>query len=102
MPAIARALTKDRIVTGHLCNGIAPIAGVKQTAVTVNGFPIAVTGDLVQVHNLKEGRSCRPHTAIVTATSISVTAGGFPVCRIGDPSDLGAVKSGSPTVMVGL
>jgi uncharacterized Zn-binding protein involved in type VI secretion len=101
MPAAAVAELIDKIATGHPCTGTAPIAGTKQSKVTIGGKLFAVDGDAVQVHTYKVGDSCVPHSVTVTATTSKVFISGFAACRIGDPSDNAGIISGSSKVMVG-
>ena len=101
MPACAVAQLQDKIATGHPCDGTAPIQGVKQTKVKIGTKFVAVDGDVVQIHTIKVGKVCVPHSVVVNATTTKVFIGSNAVCRIGDPSDAGAIISGSSKVMIG-
>jgi uncharacterized Zn-binding protein involved in type VI secretion len=101
MPACAVAELIDKIATGHPCTGTAPIQGTKQTKVTIGGKLVAVDGDAVQVHTIKVGKACVPHSVTVSATTTKVFIGGDAVCRIGDPADAAGIISGSGKVMIG-
>ena len=101
MPACAVAELIDKIATGHPCTGTAPIQGTKQTKVKIGGKLIAVDGDAVQVHTIKVGKACVPHSVTISATQSKVKIAGFAVCRIGDPSDAAGIISGSGKVMIG-
>jgi len=100
MPALA-VCTVDKIATGHPCTSVATIQGSLQSKVTVNGNPVAVQGDAIQVHTIKVGRSCVPHGAVINGGSSKVTIAGIPVARIGDSADAGAIISGSSNIFVG-
>lgn len=101
MPACAVAELIDKIATGHPCTGTAPIQGTKQSKVTIGGKLVAVDGDTVQVHTVKAGNTCVPHSVTVSATTSKVFIGGFAVCRIGDPADGAGIITGSSKVMIG-
>ncbi len=100
MPAVA-VCTVDEIVTGHACNTTAGIQGALVSKVTIGGNPIAVQGDSIAPHTIKDGRSCVPHSASVNAGSGKVFAQGIPVARIGDSADMGSIISGSSNVFAG-
>ena len=102
MPAIALAQLVDKIATGHPCDSTAKIQGSKQSKVTVGGKPVAVDGDLVQVHTIKAGPSCVAHPGVkVSSTTQKLTINGDGVCRIGDPADGAGIISGQSKVMLG-
>lgn len=102
MPAIALAQLIDKIATGHPCSSTAPIQGSKQSKVTIGGNPVAVDGDLVQVHTIKAGRVCVAHPGVtVSATSAKMFINGSAVCRIGDPADGAGIITGQGKVMLG-
>lgn len=101
MPACAVAELVDKIATGHPCTGTAPIQGTKQSKVTIGGDLVAVDGDKVQVHTVKVGTLCVPHSVVVSATTSKVFIAGDAVCRIGDPSDSAGIITGSSKVMIG-
>lgn len=101
MPACAVAELTDKIATGHPCTGTAPIQGTKQTKVRIGTKLVAVDGDAVQVHTIKVGKVCLPHSVTISATQSKVKIAGIAVCRIGDPSDSAGIISGSGKVMIG-
>jgi uncharacterized Zn-binding protein involved in type VI secretion len=95
MPAVARSLNRDRILTGHTCSATASIQGSLQGLVTIRGIPVAVAGDAIGPHTIRAGKYCIPHGAIVNTGSTLVSAAGIPVARVGDSADAGTVISGS-------
>ena len=101
MPAVA-VCTVDNISTGHACDGTALIQGNLQSKVTIGGFPVAVQGDLIVLHTIKEGSACVPHpAAVINAGSSKVSIAGIAIARIGDSADQGAIISGSSNVYAG-
>jgi len=100
MPAVA-VCTVDEIVTGHDCDVTAIIQGALSTKVTIGGNPIAVQGDSIAPHTIKDGRSCVPHAAVINSGSSKVFVQGIPVARIGDSADAGSIISGSSSVFAG-
>ena len=101
MPAVA-VCGVDSISTGHACDATALIQGNLQSKVTIGGNPVAVKGDLIALHTIKEGSACVPHPGvIINAGSSKVSISGFPMARIGDSADAGIVKSGSSNVYAG-
>jgi len=101
MPAVA-VCDVDSIATGHACSSTAKIKNKSDDRVTIGGKPVALVGDLIQIHSIKSGKSCVPHpTAVINAGSSKVFVGGIAVARIGDSADQGAVISGSSSVYAG-
>lgn len=98
MAAVARALGVDRVVTGHPCSAIAPIAGSLNQFVDIGGINVAVQGDIIAPHTILAGKFCVPHTAFINTGSTFVSISTIPMARIGDSADLGVVCSGSPFV----
>lgn len=101
MPAAAVAELVDKIATGHLCQGTAPIQGTLQNKVRIGGKLVAVNGDSVQIHVIKVGRFCLPHSTTVSSTQTKVKITNRNVCRIGDPADNAGIITGSSKVMIG-
>jgi uncharacterized Zn-binding protein involved in type VI secretion len=101
MPAVA-VCGVDKISTGHACDATALIQGNLQSKVTIGGNPVAVQGDLIVLHTIKEGSACVPHPGVViNEGSSKVSISGIAMARIGDSADAGAIISGSSNVYAG-
>jgi uncharacterized Zn-binding protein involved in type VI secretion len=92
----------DAVVTGHGCDAATTILSTLQATVTIQGLLAAVVGAPLAPHTILSGGSCVPHPGqIVNTGSSKVFIGGIPAARVGDSADLGAVSSGSSTVLIG-
>ena len=101
MTAPAARIT-DTVVTGHGCDAVTTIASTLQSTVTIQGLLAAVVGAPLAPHTILSGGSCVPHPGqVVNSGSTKVFIGGISAARVGDSADLGAVSSGSATVLIG-
>jgi uncharacterized Zn-binding protein involved in type VI secretion len=100
MPAVARRGGQDTVNTGHTCDATT-VTDVGSSNVFVNGYGVCRQGDAIQIHNIKVGQYCVPHTAVINTGSNSVYVNGKPIARNGDSTDLGTLTSGSSNVFAG-
>ena len=100
MPAVSRKSGTDSISTGHDCDATT-VTDQGSSDVIVNSIGAVRAGDLCQVHLIKVGNSCVPHTVPLTSFSGSVFVNGKGVGRLGDEYSGHTVTSGSGNVFAG-
>lgn len=100
MPAVARMSGQDTVSTGHDCDATT-VTDVGSPNVFVNGVGACRQGDAIQIHSIKVGQYCVPHSAQINAGSNSVYVNGKPIARNGDFTDAGTLSSGSSNVFAG-
>ena len=100
MPAVARKSGTDSISTGHGCDATT-VTDQGSSDVIVNSIGAVRAGDLCQVHLVKVGNSCVPHTVPLTSFSGSVFVNGKGVGRQGDQYSGHTLTSGSGNVFAG-
>jgi uncharacterized Zn-binding protein involved in type VI secretion len=71
-----------------------------QNTVKADFIFVARQGDRTIVH-LIGGSKCVPHIATINNGSATVLVAFSPVARVGDSADLGAMITGSSTIIVG-
>jgi uncharacterized Zn-binding protein involved in type VI secretion len=98
MPGVCRK--GDLLATGHGCAPVTVLDFPKQNTVKADFAFVARQGDLTIVHIIG-GSKCVPHIAAVNTGSATVLVEFLPVARIGDSTDLGAMTTGSSTIIVG-
>ena len=95
MPGIARQ--GDTVSTGHDCDSTTIIKD-HSSDVFANGIPVARKGDGLEIHTIKVGDSCVPHSAQINVGSGNVFVNGIPVARKGDSADAGSITGSSGNV----
>ena len=100
MPAVSRKSGTDSISTGHDCDATT-VTDQGSSDVIVNSIGAVRAGDLCQVHLVKVGDSCVPHTVPLTSFSGSVFVNGKGVGRQGDQYSGHTLTSGSGNVFAG-
>lgn len=100
MPAVSRKSGTDSISTGHDCDATT-VTDQGSSDVIVNSIGAVRAGDLCQVHLVKVGNSCVPHTVPLTSFSGSVFVNGKGVGRQGDQYSGHTLTSGSGNVFAG-
>lgn len=98
MPEVARE--KDTVKTGHDCTSETKIKD-HSSDVFVNGRGAARKGDETEIHTIRVGKFCVPHTEKIHKGSGTVFVNGKELARKGDPADSGEISSGSGTVFAG-
>jgi uncharacterized Zn-binding protein involved in type VI secretion len=98
MPGVCRK--GDLLATGHGCAPVTVLNFPSQNTVQADFILVARQGDPTIVHTIG-GSTCVPHVAFVNKGSATVLVEFSPVARIGDSADLGAMTTGSSTIIVG-